>query len=324
MEANSTGNLTSAGHPPLPLDAGSIFVLATTLLVFCGPLLWLFPPFPPRRSDALAETHTQLGLDDPAKSNLRAAAAAKPEETGTVKSLFLYPVKSCKGIEVSRAKVVPTGLEFDRLFTFAQLRSPFPVGVGVGVDASGSASGSAASDEAAKQHRWEFVTQRQFPLLATVEVELWRPDLAKIKGFRDPSAGASDEVFLVLRFPWRADGSWAHRAWDTLAAKCTRGWRAEPQVEVLIPVDFPSRADVARKGYAVEKVRVWGEEVSALNMGRELPEELRLYLGVSNKLALFRVDPEALREVFQCAPGSDEAGYQPVVGFQDSVSICSS
>lgn len=341
MEAISTGvNLTAAagggdGAPlPLPLDAGSIFVLAATLLVFCAPLLWLFPPFPPRRSDALAETHTRLGLaadsfsssssSPAAEFDLRAAAAleAPGAAGGIVRSLFVYPVKSCKGIELARAKVVPTGLEFDRLFTLAQLRSPFPVAAG---DNLGPRGGGTAGEQ--QQHRWEFITQRQFPLLATVEVELWRPDLAKIKGFRDPSAGSSDEVFLVLRFPWRrrvAGGGplgLLGAAWELLGAKCARGWRAEPQVEVLLPVEYPSRADAARKGYAVEGVRVWGEEVAALNMGSELPPELGLYLGVSNKLALFRVDPEAPREVFKCAPGRDEAGYQPVVGFQDSVSL---
>ncbi|KAJ3560140.1 hypothetical protein NPX13_g9409 [Xylaria arbuscula] len=53
-------------------------------------------------------------------------------------------------------------------------------------------------------------------------------------------------------------------------------------------------------------------------MSTELPRELMLYLGVSNKLGLFRVDPAALREVYRCAPLKDEAGYQPITGFQDA------
>lgn len=303
-----SNNVTTPGvTPPLPLDAGSIFVLAVTLIVFCGPLLFLFPPFPPRKSDALEETHNKLGID-PAKSNLRNDSSNSTTDTvkGKIQSLFVYPIKSCKGIELARAKVIPTGLEFDRLFTFAQLKSPFPVSV------------DNADGEKAKGHSWEFITQRQFPLLATVEVELWQPDLNKMKGFRDLSAGSSDEVYLVIRFPWR-EGGW-RGAWDLLAAKCLRGWRATPTIEILLPVDFPDKNEISRKGYDFERVRVWGEETVALNMGNELPEELRLYLGVSNKLALFRVDPAALRGVGKNAPAEAEAGYRPVVGFADSVS----
>lgn len=321
------GNATALGQEPIPLDAGSLFFLAVTIVVFCGPLFVLFPPFPPRKSDALEETHNKLGVPA-AKSGLRDQAAGAGAGTteppaGSIRSLFIYPVKSCRGVEVSRAKVLPSGLELDRLFTFAQLKSPFPVPVG-----DGEGEEQEEQEKAARAHRWDFITQRQFPRLATLEVEVWRPDLAKIKGFRDPAAGSSDEAFLVLRFPWRraagaGAGPWglAADAWDSFAAKCTRGWRAGPQLEVVLPMDFPSRDEIARKGYVREPVRVWGCDVPALNMGCELPEELRLYLGVSNKLALFRVDPERPREVAHgCAPSKDEAGYQPVVAFQDSVS----
>lgn len=311
-----TGNTTLLGQEPIPLDAGSLFILAVTLIVFCGPLFVLFPPFPPRRSDALEETHNKIGLAA-AQSGLRDGKEdSKDKSSGTIRSLFIYPIKSCPGVEVTRAKVLPTGLELDRLFTLAQLKSPFPVSVD---DAGG---------DAARAHHWEFITQRQFPRLATLDIEVWRPDLAKIKGFRDPAAGSSDEAFLVLRFPWSRTsgggpaGIWAiaAAAWETFAAKCTRGWRARPEIELVLPMTFPSADEIARKGYARETVRVWGDEVHALNMGCELPEELRLYLGVSNKLSLFRIDPDRQREVHGCAPSREEAGYQPVVAFQDSVS----
>lgn len=314
MEAATANNMTTPGAAPLPLDAGSIFVLAVTLIVFCGPLFVLFPPFPPRKSDALDETHSKLGIDR-VKSNLKDNANLDNEASGSnaaagqIKSLFVYPIKSCKGIELARAKVLPMGLEFDRLFTFAQLKSPFPV------------AADQPNGEQAKQHTWEFITQRQFPLLATVEVELWQPDLAKIKGFRDLSAGSSDEVFLIVRFPWR-EGGW-RGVWASFAAKCLHGWRATPVIEVLLPMGFPDKSEITRKGYEFERVRVWGSEAVALNMGSELPEELRLYLGVSNKLALFRVDPEAPRVPGKNAPGEEEAGYRPVVGFADSVSATS-
>ncbi|KAK7748796.1 hypothetical protein SLS53_000820 [Cytospora paraplurivora] len=300
-------NVTSVeGTSGLQLDPASILVLIVTLCAFCAPVFVLFPPFPPRKSDALRETHTKLGVA-PSKSNLRDhwklnhVSPTLPR----IKSLFIYPVKSCKGIEVTTAKVIPTGLEFDRLFTFAQLRSPFPVGVGE------------HDSKEAKDHFWEFITQRQFPLLATVETELWQPDLDKIKG--NTLGVKSGEAFLVLRFPWRSSG--VRGVLETFAAKCLRGISAQPEKEVLLPVRAPSEAEVKAKGYEYESVRVWKDTATALNLGSELPKELALYLGVSNKLALFRMDPEGPREVFKCAPRRDEAGYQPVISFQDSFPV---
>src|ERR1700722_19613766 len=49
-------------------------------------------------------------------------------ELWRVKSLWIYPVKSCKGVELNRSNILATGMEYDRRFTFAQLKNPFPVG----------------------------------------------------------------------------------------------------------------------------------------------------------------------------------------------------
>lgn len=301
--SNATaGNITIPAAAAAPFDAASILVLVVTLCAFCAPVFVLFPPFPPRKSDALPVTHTRLGLQ-PSKSNLRDHRAANTSGSGAaeVRSLFIYPIKSCRGIEVARAKVVHTGLEFDRLFTFAQLKS-----------AGGGSRGDEAKDD---QPAWEFITQRQFPLLATVEVELWQPDLDKLRGGERETK--SDETFLVLRFPHRRAG--AAGVLQSFAAKCLRGWRAVPEEEVLLPVGFPSAAEISAKGYTRERVRVWKDTATALNMGSELPEALGRYLGVSNCLGLFRIDPEGLRPLFKCAPAKEAAGYQPVVSFQDSV-----
>jgi hypothetical protein len=285
-------------HPARSLDPAGIFLVLITVLVFLLPILALFPPVPPSPSDAVAQTHLKLGLDRP-KSNLRKATPRHSPPT-TIQSLWIYPVKSCAGIELSRSRVVPQGLEFDRLFTFAQLKSPFPV----------SAVGEAGEDGV---HAWQFITQRQFPLLATVRVELYVPD-ATGKGAAD--GGSKEEAFIILRFPWRERG-WAGVA-GLLAAKLRGGLWARAEKEVLLPVGFPSREEIAARGYEWEKVTIWKDTVEALNVGVEVPEELRLYLGVSNKLGMFRVDPGKLREVRRCAPRRDEAGYQPVTGFQDA------
>lgn len=316
-KANINGStIATETQSALSLDSGSLFVLLTTLLVFFGPLFMLFPPFPPSKSDALTETHNKLGpepseaptLTDRIKALLVFAFNAPSvtsdssnrsgSSSGSVTSLAVYPIASCRGVPLARAKVTPLGLEFDRLFTFAQLKSPFPL--------ASIPENSDDNEVAAKGHRWESITRQQFPELANLEVELWQPDLAKIKGFRDPIAGSSRETFLILRFPWRSEGLIAG-LWDVFAAKCSQGRRAQPAIEIMLPVELPNEAERSAKGYEFEELQLRGfskgsssssgggqkggeEVVTALNMGADLPRELRWFLGVSNKLALFRLD----------------------------------
>lgn len=296
------GNVSLAA---LNLDASSIVLLSVTILAFLIPVIIILPPVTPSKSDALLQTHSPAGLP-PRKSNLKTQHAPQAgRDLPKVQALMIYPIKSCQGIEVGgRAwRVLPQGLEFDRVFTFAQLRSPFPVPV------------DAAGEEGA--HDWRFITQRQFPLLATVKVELWLPDEMKLRRQSlDPKT--CGEAFLVLRFPWTERG-W-RGALDTALAKLARGWSGVPEREVLLPLDFPDEELVEARGYSFEEVTVWKDTPRALNMSSEIPEELQLYLGVSNKLGLFRIDPKQLREVYHCAPKKEDIGRQPVTGFQDGVS----
>ncbi|KAI0490009.1 hypothetical protein F4859DRAFT_509587 [Xylaria cf. heliscus] len=288
----------------LNLDLGSLLMLFITVCAFMVPVAIVLPPVPVRKSDALLQTHTRAGLPR-AKSALNnqydaAAHAPAPGKPAAVHSLHIHPVKSCRAIEVARSRVLPQGLEFDRLFTFAQLKSPFPVAVD-------------SPEAARRRHRWEFITQRQFPRLATVKVDLWLPDEMKL---RRQAMQLTREAFLIIRFPWKEEG-WRGLL-SVVLAKLGGGAAAGPEKEILLPVDFPSAAEIKEKGYTFEDVRIWKEDVTALNMSTELPKELMLYLGVSNKLGLFRIDPAKLREVFRCAPVKEDAGYQPVTGFQDA------
>ncbi|KAK6220410.1 MOSC domain-containing protein [Colletotrichum tabaci] len=306
MEVNLS---TSALSEPVRLGFGFYFLPFATFLCFLVPVLYLFPPIPATTRDALLATHSQIGAASPRSKSQDQPPAGEQQktETGTsaggfakVKSLCVYPVKSCRGIEVARSKLLPTGLEFDRLYTFAQLKSPFPVSV------------DGAAEDGRDTHSWEFVTQRQFPLLATVKVDVYVPDATKKTVFLEKSGDA----WIVLRFPWREPGWKGTMQW--VAAKIRDGWRGEPEMEVLLPVEFPTDKEIEERGYTREDVRVWKEMVPALNMEKEIPGELSRYLGVSNKLALFRVDPGKLREVYRCAPAKENAGYQPIVGFQDA------
>ncbi|KAK8051993.1 MOSC domain-containing protein [Apiospora rasikravindrae] len=296
----------------LNLDSNGVFMLGMTILAFLIPIVLILPPVPLQKSDALLQTHSLAGLGA-AKSNLKkqhaaAAHAARDGQPASVQSLVIYPVKSCKGIELGRSKVLPHGLQHDRIFTFAQLRSPFPAPV---ADSSNDSKGE-------NEECWEFITQRQFARLANVVVELWLPDEMKLRR-QGLNTTTQREVWMILRFPWRERG-W--RGWlEAMAAKVAGGLRAEPQREVLLPVDFPSEEEIEERGYTYENVRIWKERVRALNMEKDLSEELRLFLGVSNRLGLFRLDPAALREVHACAPSKDSAGYQPVTGFQDAYPV---
>ena len=322
------------------IDASSVFILLITIFAFFLPILLYFPPVPPSKRDALLETHTQVGLgssksslkghhqhhhDHPKNNNNNnnnnsSSSSSSSNPTPQIRSLFIYPLKSCRGIELHQSKVLPTGLEFDRLYTFAQLKSPFPLPLP-----------SPGNEKKAKEaHTWHFITQRQFPLLATVQVDLFIPDPVKTRGAAaagglqssSPPNGAEPPPppYLLVRFPWQERGV---RGWLGLAAaKLVRGWRARPEKEFVLPVAFPSAREIVERGYVREEVVVWKDTVPALNMRVEVPPELALYLGVSNSLGLFRVDPGRLREVYRCAPSREVAGYQPVTGFQDAVSGC--
>jgi hypothetical protein len=92
-----------------------------------------------------------------------------------------------------------------------------------------------------------------------------------------------------------------------------------PEKRFRIPFN-PTPAQVEKAGYTYEDITIWKDIVRALNMESEIPVELKYFLGITNKLGLFRIDNKALREVHRCAPKKEELGWQPVTVFQDAVS----
>ncbi|KAL1902639.1 hypothetical protein Sste5346_001081 [Sporothrix stenoceras] len=276
-------------------DPGSLTVLLITLFGFVLPMVWIYPPVAPRPSDFLNETHSKLGFED-AKTDERAArlaSATKKDDTGAprIDSLWVYPVKSCPGIQISRSRVLATGVEFDRLFAFTQLSSPFPARAGTEIVKK------AAKTDDDDDDTWDAINRRQFPMLSTLQVELWRPDLAKVRHAqarmraddRAERTASMSELYVVVRYPWQAIG-WAGR-WDWFAAKLARGWRAVPEEEVVLPLSLP---DVKDKKVTVKygHVRIDDAKIRALDLSAELPRSLQLYLGVSNKLGLFRYEAD--------------------------------
>lgn len=221
-----------------------------------------------------------------------------------LKSLWIYPIKSCRGVELNRGTVIATGMEFDRQFTFAQLKSPFPL--------------SANTPEKEKAaHKWDFITQRQYPLLAKIRTEMWVPDQS-VDTWTAHAEDVESGGVIIMSFPYQEAG------WRGTVAKWGAAVKGTiPEKQFRIPFN-PSPVQIEKAGYSVENMTIWREEVSALNMEIEIPDELRYYLGMSNKLGLFRVDGSRLREVHGNAPTREELGYQPVAGFQDEVSCANS
>lgn len=220
------------------------------------------------------------------------------EPTWRVKSLWIYPVKSCRGIELNRGTVVSTGMEYDRIFSFAQLRSPFPV--------------SADTPKAEKAaHQWKFITQREFPLLAKVITEVWVPDPSSPTYFSGEPFVQSGGA-LVMTYPYEEDG------WRGVLSRLIATFGgSESRRSVTIPFN-PTADQIKANGYTMEQMAIWKDSPQALNMGASLPSEVQYAIGVRNPLTLFRVAQEHERKVFRCAPREEQLGYQPITGFADS------
>jgi uncharacterized protein YcbX len=308
--ATETTDISDAMAISFVLDdfsQSALYLIFVTLAVLVLSIPLVLSSQPQDHDASLSRTHLKVGTPLP-ETSLRdqgsAIHRAQPGCAATIQTLFIYPIKSCRGIELTRSRVLPSGLEFDRLFTFAQKQSEM-----------------SQDEDDETNTTWTFITQRQKPLLANVRVDLWQPVAS-----RSSSSSSWPERRLggviVVTFPCTEKGTLRNLArW--VRTKATRGIRASMERSFMLPIDFPSAEDIVAKGYKYGNVKVWSETVSALNLARDVPPELGNYLGVKGHLGLFMMDPSRQREVFDNAPTKEVAGYQPVVDFQDSVSLTS-
>ncbi|KAF4945666.1 hypothetical protein FSARC_14394 [Fusarium sarcochroum] len=265
-----SSGMDATKHFVLSLDAVSLTLLTVTLVAFLVPIFILFPPVPVDRSDALRQTHSRAGVAL-RNNNLRRQSSPDPRAPRTkspgAQSLHVFPVESCCGIELERGGTQPKGLEYDRLYTFAQLKT---------VNSRGDQMDSPV---------WESVTHEQFPLLANVKVDVWVPDPSKTSRL----LGQVDGAFLVLRFPWTDAG--LQGLVQQVSAKLSHGPRAVPVKELMLPVSFPSEEEIRTQGYSFAEIKIGDNTITAaLNMDAELVPELVRYLGVKHQLGIFRVD----------------------------------
>lgn len=225
--------------------------------------------------------------------------------TWKVKSLWIYPIKSCRGVELETGSIFGTGMEYDRQFSFAQLSSKFPV------------SASTPQEEKAK-HAWKFLTQRSLPPMAIIKTEVWVPDPSS-PTYSEWHPNVQSGGVLVIKFPHvHSEEGVMGKVRDLLALVL-----GQPEREVHIPLN-PTHEQISEKGYAVDDMEIWRDKPRSLVIANTEKDdiwiqELRSYLGITNHLALFRVSKDNQpREVYRCAPRKEVLGYQPTVGFQDA------
>ncbi|KAI4213623.1 MAG: hypothetical protein LQ351_003847 [Letrouitia transgressa] len=225
---------------------------------------------------------------------------------GRVQSLFIYPVKGCKAVELDESRVLGAGMEYDRQFSLAQLSSDFPL----------SLNSSAA--EISDIHKWVFITQRQYSHMANIKAEIWIPDPSS-PDYSDTLPNVRSRGVLVLRFPSTKDNFWGKLV---LFITARIGGSAETKIE--LPYD-PTPEQIQEAGYPVEKFKIWNDTPKALNLGStDRPgysaalAELHSFIGLKNPLGILRVAHDHHREVFRCAPRKGELGYQSTVGFADA------
>ncbi|KAI9884239.1 MAG: Serine active site containing protein 1, partial [Watsoniomyces obsoletus] len=251
----------------------------------------------------------KLGLDQ-TNSNLKDEYAKKYVKGGPssdqwrVKSLWIYPLKSCKGVELHQADVIPTGLEYDRIFSLAQLRP---------TSATGQVTSATTSSEDGNIAKWAFLTQRNMPLMTLIKTEIWIPDPTSLTYTPDLKDVQSGGV-LIVKFPNPDSSSnmTIFERWKSLLLG--------QEITFSIPLN-PTEEFIRRNQYPIERMRIWKESPMAINMSQHVPEQLRRFLGVKNELGLFRVGSGEEREVFRCAPRKEHLGYQPLVGFADAYPI---
>jgi len=223
-----------------------------------------------------------------------------------VKALFIYPIKSCAATELQSSEIVPSGLKYDRQYTFAHLKTPIP---------------KQQPDGSYKQEAWwEILTQRDAPRLALLKVQLWILDPSSAL-YSTEAEYVKNDGCIAVSFKFEPDIDWM--SLQSIKAYI-KTWRAGFNETIHIPLN-PCAERIKAKGYPIEYMKIWKDWPQVFNMGVEIPQEkwdkLKYFLGISNQMTLFRIDDNNLREVFRCAPTKEEVGYQPVVGLADAYPI---
>ncbi|KAF2433514.1 hypothetical protein EJ08DRAFT_583775 [Tothia fuscella] len=262
------------------------------------------------------------GIRNLSKEYNKATTGTSPAPRVAV--IFQYPLKSGFPIEFQEATITPTGFKHDRQFCFAKWFEPTPVAGFEVKEGDRNIPEKGTQGWWSRRQHWEFLTQRSQPYLTLIKTEVWVPDLSA-KGYSADAEYVKSEGCLVVSFPFSPPNNSLKNYWSNLAAKLrARDLSAEPMWTFFLPLN-PSVAQIKEKGYGYEKVRIFRDEPSALDMTSEIPNEmlamLKYCLNSTSDLRLFRVDIRHDRPLYKCAPKIEQLGYQARVGYQDSYPI---
>ncbi|KAK6542088.1 hypothetical protein TWF694_007857 [Orbilia ellipsospora] len=99
-------------------------------------------PISGRRKPTFGLPRTASNLSD----EFQYSKDQQPDQTFKVKSIWIYPIKGCRGIELESAKICHTGLQYDRQLMFASCKP--------------------GTEE------WSFASQRGFPKMALIHTDI--------------------------------------------------------------------------------------------------------------------------------------------------------
>ena len=270
-----------------------VLIFQGSALVIVG-TLWLLNLRRRKFSTSVPPGCVRLGLAGQSHSkdefDAKYSSGTTDKSKWRVKSLFIHPIKSCAGIEVDEADVDASGMIYDRKFVFAEWRQA-----------------TSANSEGEKPFGWMFRTLRnpKYEKLAQVKSEVWVP-----KNQKDglSSLQVEQQGRLIVKFPNVPSGFLAFLDQFMI----DRG---------LVPKESSfSLPLIPRKDhrYPVERLTLFDDQPNWINMGEHVPHDFKLWLGVENTIAIFRADPENLRQVHGNAPKKNELGWQVQVGAPDS------
>ncbi|KAL8869209.1 MAG: hypothetical protein Q9174_004440 [Haloplaca sp. 1 TL-2023] len=199
-----------------------------------------------------------------------------------VEGLYVHPIKSCRAVELDEAEVVPTGLRYDRQYSFAEY--------------AGEAVG------------WKFVTQRTRPYLANIEVEIWVPD-PDSPDYSTKEANVQSKGVLLVRYPASQGETTVKESrvfqlpYDPTPYQIRRNGYTMERMKI-----WKDRPDAMLIASTLNNDSpAWLRDIKAYVAPRsDMP------------FALFRLATGLEREVFRNAPAKGDLGYQSVVGFADA------
>lgn len=210
--------------------------------------------------------------------------------TWRIKALFTYPLKSCAGIELNTSTVVPTGLEFDRQFVFAEH----------GPDG------------------WNCRTLRNkgFEKLALITPEIWIPD-PSAPDYDASSPEIQSEGIMTISYP--RVPALGYKGLPTKLGILTGLLSANHTFQVPL-----NPTATLTSACPLVAVRIWKDKPPCHDYTSLLPASLHTYLGFppqSCKLALFRAHNAHSRQIFRNAPRKAAIGFQPSTAFADAYPI---